>query len=352
MNISGTTNTCSILTNTPFVLSGLSQTNLSTINITDDNGLDVSECFGITTTIVTVDGTNVTVTGDCNTSLEITITEGVNIPVTCEYTGYTEQQSGIILFEYTDGTTGENIHPDCCTSLGYDPEIGPDMYYICRSREEIDVTDCNNYTPTFDLDPNDWNIFQFVTGGTVTSVPSAECCYQYGFVELVTQEGIKCIVDEVFDPCNGLTVVEPAALFGPITFVDALGVETVIVPTLECCTSLGYDYTASEGAFSCFQSLALTKPSVSITNDACCEETTIPSPNDCNYDGTWYYYKLSPCNGDPIIYVRHTSELALDGVVYQPSGSGNVEKRGALADIDCDMLGVAIISGITTCDDF
>ena len=35
MNISGTTNTCSILANTQFVLSGLSQTNISTINVTD-----------------------------------------------------------------------------------------------------------------------------------------------------------------------------------------------------------------------------------------------------------------------------------------------------------------------------
>ena len=308
MNISGTTNTCLILTNTQFVLSGLSQTNLSTINITDENGLDVSECFGITTNIVTVDGTNVTVTGDCNTSLEITITEGVNIPVTCEYTGFTEQQNGIILFEYTDGSTGENIHPDCCTALGYDPEIGPDMYYICRSRVEIDASDCNNYTPTFDLDPNDWNIFQFVTGGTVTSVPSAECCYQYGFVELVTPEGIKCIADEVFDPCDGLTVVEPAALFGPITFEDSMGVETTLVPTLECCTSLGFDYTPNGNDFTCSQSNAPTKPSVSITNDVCCEETAPPPPaSEClSYDMTggsiltkWSY---ADCNGNILLF--------------------------------------------------
>ena len=101
--IIGTGTTCNILTNTPFSVSGLSEVNLSTINITDDNGLDVSECFGITTDIITVDGTNVTLSGDCDTSLEILITQGLNIPINCDYVSYEVTADGILIFTFADG---------------------------------------------------------------------------------------------------------------------------------------------------------------------------------------------------------------------------------------------------------
>ena len=274
MNISGTTNTCQILTNTPFVLSGLSQTNLSTINITDDNGLDVSECFGITSKIVVVSGDNVTLTGDCNTSLEITVTEGVINEVECLYTGITEQQDGTLLFEFVDGTISDNIHPECCIALEGVPEIGPKQYYVCRTIPVIDTTDCANYSPTNTVDGNGYEEFTFVTGGTVTTVPSVDCCYAYGFVEDSSASPIKCIKFVEPNPCEGLEIVEPVPQYGDITFVNpTTGVETVLVPTSECCTSLGYSYEISGTKYKCFNSIT-PPPTVSITNDSCCFETS------------------------------------------------------------------------------
>jgi hypothetical protein len=250
MNLSGTTNTCSILTNTQFVLSGLSQSNLSTINVTDDNGLNVGECFGISTNIITVEGDNVTLTGDCNTSLEIIVTEGVNTEIECLYTGYTEQESGILLFEFADGSISENIHPECCTVLGYSPEIGPDMYYICRFREEIDLTDCDNYTLTgFYL--GEYAVFNILGGGSTTVVPNIECCRNVGLVESIDVQGIHCIEDVALNGCEDL-VAFPPDVFGQVWFNDISTVPPTIVTTVpiaECCTDLGPNYIATQNRF-------------------------------------------------------------------------------------------------------
>jgi len=267
MNISGTTTTCEILTNAPFSVSGLSEVNLSTINIVDDNGLDVSECFGISTDIITVDGTNVTLTGDCDTSLEILITQGILIPTSCDYVSYEIGQDGILIFTFADGSTSTNIHPDCCTYIGYDPEIGPEHWWICRANDIVDPLDCDNYTPTYET-THGWQIFDFVTGGTTTIVPSADCCYQYGFIDIFALGHLRCIL-EVVDPCEGYTVIEPVPTTGPIPFTDPQGNTTIFVPAAECCTNLGFNYGVQGNEFFCYLEAGLL---VSITNDPCCEE--------------------------------------------------------------------------------
>jgi len=273
MAITGTINTCQITTNTQFALSGLSETNLSTINITDENGLDVSECFGIESRIVTVIGDNVTLTGDCNTSLEILVTDGVFKPVECNFIRYSQDDTGLLTFYFNDGSTSDNTHPDCCTALGFTPEIGPDCYYICRWRDEIDPTDCNNYQATGTFDESLHQIFEYAGGGTTTTVPSADCCYAYNLIEEVLNGNIYCIEDVPFDPCAGLQLVEPIPDFGLVTFIDPnTGQETQIVPNSECCTSNGLSFQIDRsGGFNCFNSLSNNPPTVSITNDACCE---------------------------------------------------------------------------------
>lgn len=287
MAISGTTNTCQITTNTQFELSGLSQTNLSTINITDENGLDVSECFGIETNIITVDGDNVKLSGDCDTSLEIVITEGVSKPVECNFIRYTQDNDNFLTFYFSDGSSTDNTHPDCCTALGFTPEIGPDCYYICRWRDEIDPEDCNNYQPTFQETIEGWQVFEFAGGGDVSTVPSADCCYAYEWIEEVQPNGdIKCIIDVPFDPCGGLEVIKPTPDFGIITFLDpnTNSVETV-VPNSECCTSNGFSFQVVTGGFECYNSLVSDPPEVTLTiSDPCCEPSgiiTIGEPPQC-----------------------------------------------------------------------
>lgn len=284
---SGTTETCQVLTNTQFVLSGLTQTNLSTINIVDGNGLDVSECFGIDTKIIRVNRDNISLSGECDTSLEITITEGITKKVDCNYISYIQESiSGLVMFTYPDRVT-LNTHPECCTSLGFTPEIGPDHYYVCRWRDEICVTCCSSFTPTNQEDESGYQIFDFITGGTTTTVPSYQCCYDYGFVEVNTPEGIKCIEEVAYDPCNGLILIEPAPLVGDIPFRNpSNNTTTTVVPTSECCTSLGFNYTVnSGGGFRCYNSSA-EKPTFSLTHTLCCigePDVVIPDPiENCN----------------------------------------------------------------------
>lgn len=270
MSISGTTNTCQILTNTQFVLSGLSQTNLSTINITDINGLDVSECFGIETNIITVVGDNVVLSGKCDTSLEITITEGTVKPVECSFTGFTQDQtSGLVIFQYPNGQTSLNTHPDCCTSIGFTPEIGPEHYYICKWTEVADPTDCNNYESTGNFDGSGHMIFNYVTGGTTTILPNAQCCYDNNLIDELTSQGISCI-ESVADACGDLEVVS-IPVTGYVTFYNPTtnSVQNT-VPSLECCTSLGLNYVRSRDGIHCYNTLLQEVLTLTITNDSCC----------------------------------------------------------------------------------
>jgi hypothetical protein len=283
MAISGVTSTCQITTNTQFELSGLNQSNLSSINITDENGLDVSECFGIQTNIIRVQGDNITLTGDCNTSLEIKITEGVSRPVECDIIRTVQEGNGLVTFFYANGTSSDNAHPECCTALGFTPEIDPKKcYYVCRWRDEVDPEDCNNYSPIFQETVEGWQIFEFAGGSEITTVPSIDCCYINDWVEQIQPNGeIKCIKEIIFDPCEGLEVFDEPVT-GIITFNDPnTGQLTTIVPNSECCTSNGFNYNITRGGFECYNSLVTQPPEVTLSILNPCCEPTINVPNTC-----------------------------------------------------------------------
>jgi hypothetical protein len=301
--ISGTTNTCQIIDNTQFYLSGLTQTNTESINILGNEGLDVSECFGISTNIITVVGDNVTLTGDCNTSLEILITEGVDTTVECLYIDYDEQTSGLILLTLSGGTTTLNVHPECCLALGFEPEIGVDNYYVCRAREECDPNDCDNYTQTGVFE-GEYMVFDSNCGASTTIVPSEECCFRAGLI--LSNSGMHCIIDppEV-DPCDGLTIFsEPD--FGDIIFIDAsTGLQTPLVPTAECCSSNGFSYVIDGNKYKCYKT-QIEEVTVSITNDECCLESVVVvdlGPTGPIYEYIW----VKGCIG--------TTYALFDGVV-------------------------------------
>lgn len=310
MAISGTTNTCQILTNTQFVLSGLSKTNLSTINITDENGLDVSECFGIETKIVTVLGDNVVLSGECDTSLEIKITEGFGNPVECLFVDYEQDQAtDLIIVEYADGSTTFNVHPECCESIGFTSEMGPDMYYVCRWRESIDPMDCDNYDSTGEYDSNGYMIFEYAGGGTTNEVPKPSCCYAIGLVEEIVNGIRHCVTDEVPDPCGGLTIVQPVPQIGIIKWLNPVNNSIVtVVPTTECCRVNGHSYQVVTGGYECYNSLTAQKPTVSITNTPCCQEEQVVVPPTCK---TWkiYPYDLPSGEGIEVEYVNCSGNI-------------------------------------------
>lgn len=302
MRITGRTNTSEILINERFKITSSDGDTRPTpgdmasvpfIDVIDSNGVDVSECFGIETRVTAVETSNIPPSEGCNTSLEIVVSEGVNKPVVCDFTNFIkEQDTGLITFYFDDGSASKNTHPECCESLGFTPEIGPERYFVCRWRGEIDVNDCDNYTPTSNR-IDDYVVFDFVTGSTVTTVPSAQCCSDNGFVDEMTDDGIKCIEEVEYNPCEGLEVVEPAQDFGAITFINPVTEETTTtVPTAECCSVNGFSsYERSDGTIICYNSLLTVVPTVSITNDLCCEvgpPPTVSITNDacCQLSGS------------------------------------------------------------------
>jgi len=271
MNISGTTQSNEILDNTPFILSGLSQDNQAAVNVTDTNGLDVSQCFGITTNIITVSGDNVIHSGECDTSLEIIITEGIVDGVVCDFTGTTLQSDGLILLTYSDSSTSLNVHPDCCAIIdsNYISEIGDEGYYVCRWREIFVATDCNNYTPTDTFDVNDYMIFNISIGGTTTVVPSTQCCAIRGLEDVLTNEGVKC--KEVAAPiCDGYRIEVDVPDIGDAEFtILATGVLTTVVPTFDCCRINELSGREVNGGWSCYKALNPPRVEVLLSSNCC-----------------------------------------------------------------------------------
>jgi hypothetical protein len=323
MNITGTTNTCIITANIPFYQSGNTEDSSSTsvITITDENGLDLTTCFGVTSSISTVTETNIStgtttsggttvqsggttttpigfdtssLTGACQNILIIEPVTTGTTEVECLYTGVTYlntelvETDGLILVTYSGGSTSLNVHPDCCISLdsSYTSEIGSEHYFVCRYREFYDVTDCDNYTTAFppNIDIDDYIIFTETSGGTTTLVPSIACCSADNFDSVILSDGIRCKV-KVAPICADYIFIS-APEFGDAQFTDvSTGLPVFVVPTIECCTTEALHYREVTGGFACFNSP--NPPTVEITslNSLCCEEIVTPETGLCEAYG-------------------------------------------------------------------
>jgi len=292
-------------------ISGITGTTTS-INITDENGMTVTNCFGLSTNIIEISGET------CNNALEIVITEGVVDELVCNYTGTTLQTSGVtdglVLLTYSGGSTSLNVHPECCTLIdsNYTPEIGTEGYYVCRWRALFDPLDCNNYTSTNTFDVDDFAIFTISTGGTTTIVPSAQCCYNTGLVDELTNEGVKC--KEIVVPvCAEYAVEDNIPEIGDVEFtVLSTGLTTFEVPTLECCTVNGLSgRELSNSKWTCYK--ALNPPTVNITLDSsCCEEFSVT--NMC-FIGIFESDDIIHSQGGSVTYIdENNNEQVISGL--------------------------------------
>jgi len=348
MNITGTTNTCININDSQFSKSGLTENFASTISIIDNNGIDVSKCYNITPKITTLDGiipSGVT----CNTLLEIKVDEVPSGKTQCLFTGTTKQSDGLILANYSGGTTTLNIHPDCCISLGFKPEIGINHYYVCRWKKAFDPNDCNNYEPTSIVDKNSYVVFNISSGGTTTIVPLPECCHKNGFSDSLTNGGYHCFDDKIRG-CDGLKVYKAPA-FGDISFKSSNGVITTIVKTSECCQINGFNFRPVANGFVCYNSLNQIKPKVTISMAVnCCKSSALINNGGVinkNYDGTYYHYILTPCN-QALANIRvKSSDKITDNYVHSVfSNNKGINYNGKILSIDLDLSNTVFIAGI------
>jgi len=290
MDISGNTNTSLTLGNDQFIKSGYTVSIPNSVSVTDENGMDISQCFGISSDIIdNIDE----LSEDCDSILEIKITRGVIDIVDCP-TSFTQQTSdGLILAEYSDGSINLNVHPECCEALSFTPEIGEDGYYVCRWRTILDPEDCDNYLPKSGFDSNGYKLFIF-DNLELNVVPNVQCCYNHGLTEEIINGEIHCI--EIPTPiCDGYTLIEPSPAFGPADFINiSLNEVVTVVPTLECCEVNGLSYTEVTGGFTCYN--AQNPPIVQITLASnCCEETEF-SP-ECNH------YLFGGINSGEVLFI-------------------------------------------------
>jgi len=322
MDISGNTNSSLMLGNDQFVKSGDTVSTPNSVSVTDENGMDISQCFGINSDIVEdVDD----LSEDCESILEIKITRGVIDIVDCP-TSFTQQTSdGLILAEYSDGSVNLNVHPECCEALSFTSEIGVDGYYVCRWKIILDPEDCDNYLPKSEFDSNGYKVFTFDNLET-NIVPSVDCCYLHGLTEEVINGEIHCI--EIPLPvCSRYTVIEPTASFGHVEFLDTETSEVVtLLPTLDCCTVNGLSYTETTGGFNCYN--AQNPPTVQVTlGSLCCEDVEPPPPT------TLRDFPLSVSSGE----ASHACIVELDGTYYH-DGSGTTPVVGNRIYEDIDGL--------------
>jgi len=308
MNITGSRNECIITANVPFYQSGNTENSSSTsvITITDENGLNLINCFGVNTRIDTITSTNIvtntttsggttvqsggttttpvgfdtsSLTGACQNVIIIDPVETGTTETECLYTGVTFldtgviETDGLILVTYDDGSTSLNVHPDCCVSMdsNYIPEIGTEHYYVCRYRDFYDVTDCNNFniSGTLSLDENEYVIFDKTSGDTTTIVPSIECCTRYDLQELVLVDGIRC-KEKVVPVCGEYRIESDVPDIGYAEFtVVATNLITSVVPTEECCTINGLSSIEVSGGFSCYKAINPPTASITLVSDCC-----------------------------------------------------------------------------------
>jgi hypothetical protein len=355
MNISGNTNTCIITANVQFRLSGQTDDSspTSVITITDENGLDLANCFLVNTSIDTLTSTGVSTsesTSDTCENILIIPPVIVDPPETeCLYTGVTFLETGVIetdgliLVTYSGGSTSLNVHPDCCTNIDstYISEVGTEMYNVCRWRPFYDPTDCENYVTegTLNKDEDGYIIFNKVSGDTTIIVPSIECCTRYDFREITEfPDGIRC-KEKLIPVCPDYRIEVDVPDIGDVEFtVIETGALTTVVPTIECCTTEALSYREVEGGYSCYK--ALNPPTVSITLDSlCCEESQLE---------TGYCVSVTA-------RLENTSEsgyvtfMNCDGVPETITPTGN-EIIDFCWDYHMESFNVAIGGGVDACD--
>lgn len=163
----------------------------------------------------------------------------------CKYNGFSFGEDGIILFDY-NGDISPSVSQECCKKLGFTPELGPDKYYICRWKEIKDS--CDNYKP-LKSDDQQW-YFLNINNEVVTVVPFPECCPS-GSIPKLVDGGYSCAVEIKNNPCDSFSltgnILENYLVFNNTT----TNIETIFVPSVDCCTNLGYESSVTNQGISC-----------------------------------------------------------------------------------------------------
>lgn len=318
MSVYGTCNDCIQLSNGTFSTSG--STTPLYIDVVNQNNLDLSNCVIVTTEVIRTypemleyDECGCPIDECEKASLRINIKKNVTQTVDCGYSGFTLDNTGFVLFNLYDGTNTFFINSECCTALGFTPEL-ENRIYVCRWQQPVDV--CDNYTPT--IIENGYQLFIDPSGNSTNTVPSVECCPIGTIPELTNGGNYLCKSDEVVVVGN-CAAYTPASINvnGVVVFTYSGGGETTSI-NAECCTPYGFSAVTNNGITNCIVTcetyvsasydvdgyVVFVRPNSTVYSEVplieCCPINTIAVPT-ITQDGLNYYkcrnqdYQIEDC---------------------------------------------------------
>jgi hypothetical protein len=224
------------------------------IVVVDSNNLDISECTLVTSEVIKTNPA-IKYFDECGCPIDVCQKGSLRIKIkklepesaNCDIKEFVLDDSGLVIF-ITDDEKTFFIAPECCEALGFEPEINPKTgLYQCRWKEDVVVDDCDKYTVIGESEG--FVYFQDSNGSSTIYVPTKECCPNDTIPEL-TNDGYRCTVVKQVDSCSDYTATALEEN-GYVVFTTVNGGTTTIVPTNECCTSIGYSPTQTANGIAC-----------------------------------------------------------------------------------------------------
>lgn len=173
----------------------------------------------------------------------------------CDYTSFSLDANGLILFTHSDNSQDYNISAECCSGLGHTPELDALGRSVCRWKE-IETNPCDNFKMLQPSDSSGYVVWTNLETGAVTNVvPTSECCTRDNYNYEPNGDGFSCIdtslIEEPTDPCENYTF-SGSFDSGYAVFTHEGGT-TKYVPSVECCSNNGLDYEGSGNQITCLE---------------------------------------------------------------------------------------------------
>lgn len=217
----------------------------------DSNKIDITESIiksPIVSNEVTAEGFAL---GSYRVGIKKKIVDVVN---PCDYTSFTLDGNGLILFKHGDGVEDYFIGVDCCTSIGFEPELNSNSQYVCRWKPEV-VDACGGYTKTDKINSSGYVLYiNDSTGALSDVVPTLECCTKEGFGYVEDNGTFRCIDNnEEIPTCEDYTFTGNFDESGTTNYAlfTYNGGTTSNVLSADCCTVNGLDSMLVNGGVKC-----------------------------------------------------------------------------------------------------
>lgn len=173
----------------------------------------------------------------------------------CDYSMFKLDGNGLLLFTHESGLKDNYIASECCTGLGFTPEINDQGRYVCRWKE-VESNPCNNFSLTGNFNNKDYATFiNYETGAIVDTVPTSECCTRENLAFEEENGEYHCLKIIETNACEEYFFTgnfeqesnESYAVF------QYKGSDTTSVGSPECCSLNGFAPTTVNGEIRCIE---------------------------------------------------------------------------------------------------